>query len=152
MTSKLTFLPLLSFSSFLCLFSLPFFPHPSSFSSYSLIFVPSLLFLIFSSILSPMNPPPPPPGPTAVLLPGRSGVDFPGSVGGGSGRPESHVVCRGTGLVRTGPGGTAQSPVCHQASGLEGRAAQVRAEAPSALKGSPVLGVEQGFCWLFIIQ
>lgn len=69
-----------------------------------------------------------PPGPSAVLLPGRGWADFSGSLGSRSGWAQSHVVCRWTRPVWTGIGGTAKSLVCHQASGLEGRATKVRAK------------------------
>lgn len=69
---------------------------------------------------------PSPAGPSAVLLLGRGWADFQGSLGGGSGRAQSHVVRRGTGPVRPGPGGAAQGFVRHPAAGLEGRATTVR--------------------------
>lgn len=67
-----------------------------------------------------------PAGAPALLLPGGGGADLPSSMGRGSGRTQLHVVCSGTGPLRSGPGGSAQGPVRHPAAGLEGRAAQVR--------------------------
>lgn len=93
---------------------LPLFLTPDLFWLYLFNIIPSgasgfqesLAFLTPLLLASPQFPPFPP-GPPTLLLHGRSWADFSGGLGSGSGRAEPHVVCRGAGPVRVGPGGTA---------------------------------------------
>lgn len=107
----------------ICLYLLP--PlHPSCFFSSQ--------WSVFTSSFSLPPPndhsfvPPSPAGASPLLLPGGGRADLPGGLGLGSGWTQLHVVCSGTGPVRSGPGRSAQGPVCHPTAGLEGRATQVR--------------------------
>lgn len=68
---------------------------------------------------------PPASGPSVVLLLGGGWADFPGSLGSGSSRAQSHVVRRGAGLVWPGPGRVAQGFVRHPAARLERWATEV---------------------------
>lgn len=133
-----------------CLYLLPSIPHPSCSLPLILSSSSSLDLLCSPLLLWPSSSPPPSSvstlslllflcaGASVVLLAGGGRADFPSGLGSGPGRTQLHVVCGWPRPLRLGPGGFAQSPVCHPTAGLEGRAAQVRTP-PSGPAVPPVL-------------